>query len=497
MKIRILYFGANPQDSGLVQAALRDQDVDGEIQLVDGEESYVTALDQGGFDLILADHSLVSCDGLSALRIRKEKCPETPFILFSGALGEEAVIEFLKLGATDYVLKQHLTRLAPCIKRALQEAEDLRARKLAQTQLHLQSAALTAAANAIVITDRQGRIVWVNPAFSRLTGYSSQEAVGQNPRLLKSGNHDQRVYYDLWKTILSGHVWSGEIVNRRKDGSLYTEEQSITPVKNDDGKISHFIAIKQDITERKQVEQALHARDVAEAANRTKSEFLANMSHELRTPLNAIIGFTGTLLMKLPGPLTKDQDNQLKTIQSSARHLLSLINDLLDLARIESGKVDVNFEPVVCQRVIEEIITAIQPLARNKGLELDVQMPTKDLTVMTDRRALSQIIINLANNAIKFTEKGSIHLEVGQRQENGRIQTQISVIDTGTGIRGEDQAKLFKAFTQVNGDNSQRHEGTGLGLHLSQKLATLLGGHITLESEFGKGSTFRLVIEEK
>jgi signal transduction histidine kinase len=220
------------------------------------------------------------------------------------------------------------------------------------------------------------------------------------------------------------------------------------------------------------------------------------MSHELRTPLNAVIGFTGTLLMRLPGPLTADQETQLKTIQASARHLLSLINDLLDLAKIESGKVDLTFEPVTCQNVLREVATSLRPLAEAKGLKFDLRMPSSNLIVQADRRALSQILLNLANNAIKFTEKGEIRLQLDQHRFDGKKQTRISVVDTGIGIRREDQAGLFEAFAQVHAAARARHEGTGLGLHLSQKLATLLHGRITFQSEYGVGSTFTLVLSE-
>jgi protein-histidine pros-kinase len=221
------------------------------------------------------------------------------------------------------------------------------------------------------------------------------------------------------------------------------------------------------------------------------------MSHELRTPLNAIIGFTGTLLMKLPGPLTPDQDSQLRTIRSSGRHLLSLINDLLDLARIESGKVELYLEDVSCQGVVEEIAAALRPLAEGKGLAFEVEIPEIDLVVESDRRALSQIVINLTNNAIKFTDRGAVRLKLAHDLRNGRASTGISVIDTGAGIRPEDKAKLFQAFEQLEATSARRHEGTGLGLHLSQKLATLLGGHITFESELGHGSTFTVVLPGK
>jgi len=236
------------------------------------------------------------------------------------------------------------------------------------------------------------------------------------------------------------------------------------------------------------------AKDKAESSDRLKSEFLANMSHELRTPLNAIIGFTGTMLMRLPGPLTADQDKQLRTIQNSARHLLSLINDLLDVAKIESGKIELKFEPVSCAGVIEEVAGALRPLAERKNLQLKTSMPSADLVIHTDRRALSQIVINLTNNAIKYTDAGQVALGMSERKEDGSVFTEFEVSDTGCGIRPEDQARLFQAFSQVDSSSTRRHEGTGLGLHLSQKLAELLGATIAFHSEFGKGSTFTLRI---
>jgi protein-histidine pros-kinase len=249
-------------------------------------------------------------------------------------------------------------------------------------------------------------------------------------------------------------------------------------------------ALRREIAERKLAEARLHT------ANLAKDHFLAGISHELRTPLNAIIGFTGTLLMQLPGPLTADQEKQLRTIQTSSKHLLSLINDLLDLARIEAGKVDLTIEPVICQSIIQEVAATLGPLAETKGLAFEVVMPTADLVVCTDRRALSQILINLINNAIKFTTQGTVCLSLSQQQANGRMLTSIGVTDTGVGIKPTDQARLFQAFTRMAGAARTHHESTGLGLHLSQKLADLLGGRITCQSEYGAGSTFTLVLSE-
>ena len=232
-------------------------------------------------------------------------------------------------------------------------------------------------------------------------------------------------------------------------------------------------------------------------ASRMKSAFIANMSHELRTPLNAIIGFTGALLMKLPGPLTPDQDKQLNTIRSSARHLLSLINDILDVAKIEAGKVTLAVERVQCQDLVAQTADTLRPLAAQKGLAIEIDLPSEPIVVDTDKRALTQIIINLVNNAIKFTDSGSVRVSLGQSMEAGELLTNFSVADTGAGIKPEDQPKLFQAFSQLDSTSTRHVEGAGLGLYLCQNLANLLGGALSFTSEFGKGSVFTLTLRQK
>ena len=232
-------------------------------------------------------------------------------------------------------------------------------------------------------------------------------------------------------------------------------------------------------------------------ASRMKSAFIANMSHELRTPLNAIIGFTGALLMKLPGPLTPDQDKQLTTIRSSARHLLSLINDILDVAKIEAGKVTLALERVNCQDLLNQTTDSLRTLAVQKGLALVMDLPQEPVVIDSDRRALTQIIINLVNNAIKFTDQGSVKVSLAQRIDEGVLLTEFSVIDSGAGIRPEDQSKLFQAFSQLDSTSTRHAEGAGLGLYLCQNLAALLGGRLYFSSEVGSGSKFTLSLPEK
>jgi len=227
--------------------------------------------------------------------------------------------------------------------------------------------------------------------------------------------------------------------------------------------------------------------------DQVKTQFFASVSHELRTPLNAILGFTGTMLMRLPGPLTEKQERQLQIVENSGKHLLSLINDLLDLARIESGKIKPEFEQVSGQAAMAEVAVSLQHVVEKKGLKLAVDTPTEKIFLNTDRRALHQILLNLASNGVKFTKHGSVSVALRERGHNGRTLVEFAVTDTGPGISPEDQAKLFEAFRRLNSGEGQV-EGTGLGLHLSRKLAEMLGGEITLASEPGRGSCFTLIL---
>ncbi|MDZ5456399.1 PAS domain-containing sensor histidine kinase [Azohydromonas lata] len=347
--------------------------------------------------------------------------------------------------------------------------------------------------DAIVIVNDSGRIVLFNSQAEKLFGRRREQVVGASIETLLPARYRQahighRSRYHGAPTLRN--MGAGlELFGLRGDGDAGVEfpvEISLSPLETEEG-LFVMSAIR-DTTERKRFERELQEKNAAlQVANQAKDRFLATMSHELRTPLNAIIGFTGILLMRLGGDLTAEQERQLGIVKSSAEHLLSLINDLLDVARIQAGMVQLNPEPVDVGALLREVHASLMPLAQAKALAFDIAAPADSPVLQVDRRALRQILINLCNNAIKFTEQGSVGLALSQAQGRTRIQ----VCDTGVGISEADQQKLFGAFTQV-GDPRRRPEGTGMGLHLSARLAELLGANIEVQSRVGEGSCFTL-----
>jgi PAS domain S-box-containing protein len=355
-------------------------------------------------------------------------------------------------------------------------------------------ALLESAPDAMIIVNASGHIVLVNTQMEHLFGYRRAEVLGQPIEMLipprfrgvHQSHRDGYVADPRVREMGTGQT----LFARRRDGREFPVEVSLSPIETEEGRL--VSAAVRDVTEHRAIQRTLHEKNLElEQAIYTKDRFLTSMSHELRTPLTAIIGFTGTLLMKLPGPLTDDQHEHLSIVQSSARHLLSLINDLLDLAKIESGKMEVSLQPVRCADVVDEVMATLAPLATAKHLSFDVENTCPDVMVRTDRRALSQILLNLTGNAIKFTERGSVRLGVATLDETAGRLLEINVMDTGIGIRPEEAARLFDAFSRLQ-ETAGSPEGTGMGLHISRKLAALLGGELEYTSTPAAGSTFTL-----
>ncbi len=389
-------------------------------------------------------------------------------------------------------------------------ATDITQRKQVEEQLRKLSLAVEQSPESVVITDLNARIEYVNDAFLNKTGYSREEVIGQNPRVLKSGKTPHRVFDDLWRTLLQGRAWKGEFHNRRKDGSEYIEFARIAPLRQADGRCTHYGAVKEDITEKNRLGNELTlyrlrleelveqrtaelatARHQAEAANRAKSAFLANMSHEIRTPMNAIVGLTHLLMRS---NTTSEQAARLRKVERAAHHLLSILNDILDLSKIEAGRLELEQTDFHLGIVFENARSLIADLAEAKGLEIALDanpVGTIPSWLHGDPVRLQQALINYVNNAVKFTEKGAICMRVRLVEEvDDEVLLRFEVEDTGIGIDHDIQERLFQVFEQAEASISRRFGGTGLGLAITRRLAELMGGAVGVHSTPGQGSTF-------
>ncbi len=340
----------------------------------------------------------------------------------------------------------------------------------------------------VAITDPQGRITYVNDKFCAISKYPRAELLGQDHRIINSSYHSPEFIRGLWTTIGRGEVWHGEIQNRAKDGSFYWVDTTIVPFLNEAGKPRQYVAIRADITERKRAEEVAGRMHAVEEANRLKTEFLANMSHELRTPLNGIIGFGEVLLAGRPGPLTPIQRDFLSDILNSGRHLLQLINDVLDLAKVEAGKMELNPVEFEVEKALKEVCSVCRGIAHQKRIALEVRTDPNLRQVTLDQKMFKQVLYNLISNAVKFNREGG-RVEIITRAIMGN-RMQMAVKDTGIGIRSDDLPRLFREFEQLDSGPDRLYGGTGLGLALTKKLVEFQDGAITVDSEFGVGSTF-------
>ncbi len=359
------------------------------------------------------------------------------------------------------------------------------------------------APNGILISDRQGVYQNANATMCQMLGYSREELVGMNATQIIVAEETSRIDSAL-EEINSGGNHEREWHFQRQDGSRFPAEVMATQMP--DGSV---LAIVRDISEKKATQEAMlelnHSLEQkvvertqqlqvawqrAEAADRVKSSFLANMSHELRTPLNSILGFTGILLQQLAGPLTEEQRKQLEMVRKSSRHLVALINDVLDLSKIEADQLEVARESFHLDVLLEHTLKVVAPLAEQKQLTLSWDIAPEIDRMVSDQRRVQQILLNLLQNAIKFTESGGVKLTA--RQEGDRLT--IEVQDSGIGIQARDLGSLFLPFRQLDTGLARQHEGTGLGLAICRRLASLLGGEIQARSHFGSGSVFTLTL---
>lgn len=344
----------------------------------------------------------------------------------------------------------------------------------------------------IVITDKNGTIEYVNSKFTEVTGYDFYDVICNTPRLLKSGLTPNSVYDELWSYISHGHEWHGEFLNKKKNGALFWESISISPVKNKNGEITNYVAFKEDISEKKKLEEELRiAIDKAEESSKLKSILIGNMSHEFRTPLVGILGFTQFLSESLQEP---EQIEMLDRITKSAKRLTTTLNSILQYAQLETHELQADIEVLSLDKYIKYFHTPFAETARQKGLEFILDIREEGINILADERLIFTVMNNILDNAIKFTNKGKIEVVIDHVSEPGKCWGMLKISDTGIGISDEDKAVIFQEFRQVSEGISRRYEGTGLGLNISQKLMTLMNGEISFTSTLGIGTEFIIKI---
>ncbi|MDD3160878.1 MAG: PAS domain S-box protein [Bacteroidales bacterium] len=364
---------------------------------------------------------------------------------------------------------------------------DISALKRAESQIRKLSEAVKQSPASIVITDMEGTIEYVNPRFIEETGYTFEEAVGQNPKVLKSGEQSDLYYKNMWETISSGNFWTGEFHNKKKNGELYWEAAVIAPIKDEKGVTTNYLAVKEDITEMKKMQVALeNAKLKAEESERLKAAFLANMSHEIRTPMNGLLGFVD--LLKDPNLSYEEKMEYITIIEESGHRMLNIINDLINISKVESGQMQLNLADSNINDQIRFIQNFFKLEASNKGIELITSCPLEsDLSIIkTDREKVYAVLTNLIKNAIKFTTKGTI--TVGYVIKDNKMEFYVK--DTGRGIPSDKLKAIFDRFQQVDTQLSNGIEGSGLGLTISKAYIEMLGGKIWVDSLVGEGSTF-------
>lgn len=367
---------------------------------------------------------------------------------------------------------------------------------------------------SVIITDLSGRIEYVNTSFLQKTGFAPEEVIGQDTNALPTNLTTQSTYEAMWKALKGGTIWSGEIVSGRKDGTTFVEWVIISPLRNERGEVTHYVAVQEDITEKKQVALELDeyrkglelqveqrtlelnsARQLAEQSNRAKSEFLANMSHEIRTPLSAITGMAALISRD---SLTEFQKDKLKKLETAAKHLTQTVNDILDLSKIEANLLILEEAPLDVQNVVASISQMLRQAADDKGLSLRTELSLPAVQFLGDATRLGQALLNYGSNAVKFTNRGSISIFCRMEEDFGDAALlRFEVQDSGIGVSPDQHSKLFLPFVQADSSTTRKYGGTGLGLSITQRLVSAMGGDVGVHSEIGKGSKFWFTVRLK
>ncbi len=466
-----------------------------EVLLAENGETGLDIFKTNKPDIVITDIDMPVMDGLELVSNIRKLNSNTPILVTTAFTETSKLIKLIQLKIDFYIQKpvksdELFSALQKSASYLIQEEQ---VRKLSQ--------AVEQSPVSVVITDTNGKIEYVNPKFTQATGYEYNEVFGKNPRILKSGKQSKVFYKEFWETIKSGKEWKGEFHNKKKNGELFWEFATISPLIDDNGSVTHFIALKEDITVRKEMEDNLKkAKEEAEAANKAKSSFLAAMSHEIRTPMNGIIGPTELVLRT---ELNDSQREYIEMTKVSANTLLTIINDILDFSKIEAGKMELEEAEFDLIYTLEDVCDAFAVTAGKKEIDLYSHIkPSTPVMVIGDQVRLRQILTNLIGNAIKFTNSGEIVVSMenaeqpdNQLADNGSCFLRFSVSDTGAGIAEDKLGKIFESFSQADSTITRKFGGTGLGLTISKQLTHLMNGRMWVESEEGLGSTFHFTAQ--
>ena len=370
---------------------------------------------------------------------------------------------------------------------------DITERKNTEEQIRMLSLAVKQSSASIIITNIEGTIEYVNPKFTQTTGYSMEEAIGKSPGILSTNNLNEETKEHIRSSIASGKEWRGEFLNKKKNGELFWESATISPIMNEDGKVSHFLSVQEDITLRKKQEtQLIIAKENAEKSDKLKTEFLAQMSHEIRTPLNNILAYTSVLKEEFEDKLPEGLESTFQVIDSSSQRLIRTIELVLNLSRIQTGNYDTNFETTNLEKdLLEDVILEFYSRAKQKNISLTFTNNADDFIVTTDRYSISQVFVNLIDNAIKYTEHGEVAVTIYNREN----KVCVDISDTGIGISSEYLTKLFNPFSQEDSGMTRHFEGIGLGLALVKKYVEINKADIKVASTKGKGTTFTIIFD--
>jgi PAS domain S-box-containing protein len=504
--LNVLIVEDSPNDAELILLEIKRGGYVVHSERVETKADMQSALSRQPWDIILSDYSMPRFSAMVALETLKASGLDIPFLVISGTVGEETAVAALKGGAHDFLVKDKLARLIPAIERELRDAEARRSRREAESRYQL----LVERLPIIVYVSPAGNIrhtTYVSPQIESILGYSPEEWLA-DPEFWKTRLHSndrEGVLHTVDESERTGAPSSMEYRMLARDGHLVWFHDQAVLLRDDQGQPLYWEGVKVDITKRKEseaeilqlnaeLERRVEERTTElERALRAKDEFLASMSHELRTPLNAILGLSESLAEHVAGPLNDKQQRYVKTISESGGHLLSLINDILDLARIESGQVVLNITEVDLQQICQASLRMVNQLAHKKEQELSLDLDEGIGSIWVDERRLKQILVNLLSNAVKFTPAGG-KLGLKVRADPWEKRVMFTVWDNGIGIRQDDMQRLFQPFVQLDSSLSREAPGTGLGLALVAQMVRLHGGNVSLESKLNEGSRFTVTL---